>query len=86
MALGRGQIGLVRGEEAPTGPTAMRGVADTKVKRPAAVRVTEIMNDEIPWVLAFQYKNIYGMSKSIQFTPGPGSTMNFRKDNLTISG
>src|SRR5438132_13540638 len=44
MALGRGQVGLVRREGAPTDRTAMRGVADTKVDRSAAEGVTEIMN------------------------------------------
>ena len=44
MALGQRQVGLVRGEEAPTGRTAMCRVANMEVNRSAALGVTEIMN------------------------------------------
>jgi hypothetical protein len=43
VGLGWGQVGLVRGEAAPTGRAAMRGVADMEVDRPAAPWVTEIV-------------------------------------------
>src|SRR5271154_6059284 len=44
MTLGRGQVGQISSKGTPTGPTAMRRVADMDVNRSSAEGVTEIMN------------------------------------------
>jgi ABC-type transport system substrate-binding protein len=47
-------------------------------------RAQGILADELPWIPLFETLQAYGMKKFVQFTPGPASIVDFRRENLSI--